>query len=91
MRTFCQVTTMIALASSFENFYKAERQRSHSPRARRVTSTKEETLLRRSILSLAVLIGFFSLPALAADSTPAWNEIMAKKKLTACVVPSYQP
>ena len=48
-------------------------------------------MLRRPVLSLVVIIGFFSLPALAADSTPAWNEIMAKKKLTACVVPSYQP
>jgi len=51
----------------------------------------EETLLIRPILSLAAIVSFFfSLPAIAADS-PAWNEIMAQKKLTACVVPSYQP
>jgi ABC-type amino acid transport substrate-binding protein len=44
----------------------------------------------RTILALAVVLGTRS-SALAADATPAWNEIMAAKKLTACVVPSYQP
>ena len=47
-------------------------------------------MFTRSILTLALVLGI-SASALAADATPAWNEIMAQKKLTACVVPSYQP
>ena len=45
----------------------------------------------RPILSLAVILGFLSFSAHAADATSGWNEIMAKKKVTVCAVPSYQP
>jgi polar amino acid transport system substrate-binding protein len=37
------------------------------------------------------MLGFVSSAAIGAESTSGWNEIMAKKKLTACVVPAYQP
>jgi hypothetical protein len=40
----------------------------------------------RTILAMAVVLGTSS-SALAADATPAWNEIMAAKKHTASVVP----
>jgi len=47
-------------------------------------------MFTRFILASAVVLGMNS-SALAADQVSAWNEIMAAKKLTACVVPSYQP
>ncbi|HKW80703.1 MAG TPA: transporter substrate-binding domain-containing protein [Casimicrobiaceae bacterium] len=48
-------------------------------------------MFTRIILSLAVIFGMASSAALAAEPTSAWNDIMAKKKLTVCVVPAYQP
>jgi polar amino acid transport system substrate-binding protein len=47
-------------------------------------------MFTRFILGLAAALAVNS-TAVAADPVSAWNEIMASKKLTACVVPSYQP
>jgi polar amino acid transport system substrate-binding protein len=48
-------------------------------------------VVTRIFLLFAVISGFASSAALAAEPTSAWNDIMAKKKLTVCVVPAYQP
>src|SRR5437016_1322914 len=55
---------------------------------------EETPMFTRVILSFSMIFamsGIASFAALAADPVSAFSEIMAKKKLTACVVPAYQP
>ncbi len=47
-------------------------------------------MFTRFVVASAVVLGLSS-TALAADPASAWNDIMAQKKITACVVPAYQP